>query len=461
MTQSITRQLAAFTANIRAEDIPEAVKVRTKQLLLDITGIALRALHDTESTAPMQRTLERLGLASGDSIVIGDAQGYAPTAAALLNGATAHSLDFDDTHAAGSLHSSAPIVPAALAAAQMVNANGEELIAAIVAGYEVQIRLSLALTPKAHYERGFHPTATCGTFGAAAAAGRVLGLNEDAIASAFGICGSQAAGSMQFLSDGAWNKRFHVGHAAANGLMAASLAADGYIGACEPLEGKAGFLQAYSPSANPALAVDGLGERWETLSLAVKPYPSCRYSHAALDGLFALRDEHNITPEEIDAVEVGLSETGNSIIGDPIETKHTPTNVVDGQFSMPFCAAVALRAGQLTWDDYAAHIGDPETLALCRKVTTHVNPQVEAQFPKQMSGLVRVHTGRGVFEQFVRVPKGEPENFLTDEELREKFDSLVAPYLSDNTAAALAEGLLNIERQSNVGELFALSRPAV
>ena len=456
---SITERLSEFAASLDYDQIPSEVSTRAKQLLLDITGISLRGLNDTESTEPMRKTLARLGLASGDSIVIGDAGGYAPTAAALLNGASAHSLDFDDTHAAGSIHSSAPIVPAALAAAQMANANGKDLVAGIVAGYEIQIRLSLALEPKRHYERGFHPTATCGTFGAAAAAGRVLGLDAATIASALGICGSQAAGSMQFLSDGAWNKRFHVGQAAANGLLSASLAADGYVGASEPIEGKAGFLHAYSPSPEPELAVKALGEHWETLALAVKPYPSCRYSHAALDGVFELRAEHSIQPEEVEAVEIGLSQTGWNIIGDPISDKLSPKSVVDGQFSMPFCTAVALREGRMAWDDYAKHLSDVDTLALCRKVTTMVDDKVEAEFPAQMSGSVRIKTSRGTFETFVRIPKGEPENFLSDEEMRDKFDALVAPYLSEDQTDNLAESLLNIEQQNNVTTLFGMTRP--
>ncbi len=274
--KSITRTLAEFAANLSYDDLPAEVATRAKQLLLDITGITVRARYDVDSTQTMLNTLRRLEQ-GGSTTVIGETASFSPTAAALLNGAMAHSLDFDDTHAAGSIHSSAPIVPAALAAAQMAGANGKELIAAIVAGYELQIRLSLALVPKDHYDRGFHPTATCGTFGAAAAAARAMGLDADAIASAFGICGSQAAGSMQFLEDGAWNKRYHVGNAASNGVMAATLAAEGYQGASDPIEGKAGFLHAYAPNPDPARAIANLGDEWETLSLAVKPYPSCRY----------------------------------------------------------------------------------------------------------------------------------------------------------------------------------------
>ena len=143
------------------------------------------------------------------------------------------------------------------------------------------------------------PTATCGVFGAAAAAGKLLGLDAAGIISAFGIALSQAAGSMQFLADGAWTKRSHVGQAAANGLICATLAAEGFRGPKESFEGNWGFLKGYSPQPEPERAVENLGEKWETMELAVKPYPSCRYSHAPLDGLIALRQAHQITPEEI------------------------------------------------------------------------------------------------------------------------------------------------------------------
>ena len=202
-------------------------------MVFDTVGIALRARHDTDSTPSLLAAVAKLGLAGGAATVIGDVDSYTPPGAALINGALAHSLDFDDTHAGGSVHVSAPIVPAALAAAELAGADGARLLAAIVAGFEVQIRLSMALDPHEHYKRGFHPTATCGTFGATAAAANIFGLDREQIESAFGICLSQAAGSLQFLADGAWSKRFQVGHAAMCGLTAASLASEGFRGPAE------------------------------------------------------------------------------------------------------------------------------------------------------------------------------------------------------------------------------------
>lgn len=455
----ITGQLASFVAELEYDAIPDEVRERAKRLILDLTGIVIRARNDAESTPSLISAVERLGLAQGKCSVMGDARSYAPTAAALINGTLAHSLDFDDTHAEGSIHSSAPIVPAALAAAEMADASGKDLITAVVTGYEVQIRLSLALNPTAHYDRGFHPTATCGVFGATAAAGKLLGMDADGIRSAFGIALSQAAGSMEFLTDGAWTKRSHVGQAAQNGLICAVMAAEGFQGVKQAFEGRAGFLNAYSPSAEPEKAVAGLGNDWETMRLAVKPYPSCRYSHAAIDGLIALMKENDIKADEVEEVEIGLPETGWKIIGGP-EDKTEPQSVVDGQFSMPFCAAVALREGGLTWDDYKKHLNDEETRSLTRKVNTVIDPRAEAEFPENMSGIARIKTTGGEFETLVVVPKGEPGNFLADAEFRDKFDGLCAPYLGEEKAHHLADTLLALEQANSVAAVIALSQGA-
>jgi len=456
-----TRELAEFVAGISYGTLPIEVRERVKALALDLVGIALRARNEAESTGPMIAAAARLGMAGGACTVIGDAAGYFPPGAAMLNGTLAHSLDFDDTHAPASLHPSAPIVPAALAAAEMTGADGRAAIAAIVAGYEVQIRLALALDPAAHYDRGFHPTATCGAFGAAAAAGRLLGLDPEGIAHAFGIVLSMSAGSMQYLVNGAWTKRSHVGHAAMCGLIAATLAREGYKGASEAIEGKWGFLHAYAPAADAAKVVDGLGSRWETLKIAVKPYPSCRYGHAPLDGILALARQNGIRAEEVEEVVVGLPEPGWKLIGDPEPAKQAPKSVVDGQFSMAFCAAVALRSGGFGWDDYARHLGDPATLELCKRVRAWVDPRAQADFQKNMSGSVRIKTRRGRYETYVQVAKGEPENFLSAAELRAKFDGLAGPYLSARRRDELVGALLSLEQAKDIGALLRLTRPDV
>ncbi|NQV98956.1 MAG: MmgE/PrpD family protein [Rhodospirillales bacterium] len=454
----VTKILAEFAHGLSYETLPAAVRSRSKQLILDLAGNIIRARHDAESSPSLVAAMMGLGYGNGDCTVLGDSHGYTPPGAAMLNGALAHSLDFDDTHAAGSIHAGAPIIPAAFAVAEQQGAAGRDVIAAIVAGYEIQIRLSLALGPSDHYDRGFHPTATCGIFGATAAAGKLLGLDAAGLASAFGVALSQAAGSMQFLHEGGWTKRSHVGQAAMNGVIAATLAAEGFRGAVDAFEGQVGFLHAYAPAADHARAIADLGGVWETLNVAVKPYPSCRYSHAPLDALIALRAAHQINPQEITRVTVGVSKTGWKIIGDPEITKQHPKSVVDGQFSMPFCAAVALRTGGLGWDDYRRHLTDPETLALCARIETGVDPKADAAFPATMAGRVVIETKSGQYEAYVETPKGEPANFVTDDELLGKFDGLAGPYLGQAALKELSSGLLGLDQVEDVGALLHLSR---
>ena len=179
---ALTARFAQYAAMIRHEDLPAEVETRTRFLILDLLGNIIRGRHDAESSAPLLAAARAMGLAHGNHAVFGEVSRWSPTGAALLNGAFAHSLDFDDTHAAGTLHPGAPVIPAALAAAELTGASGEDVIAAIVAGYEVTNRLALALPGGDHYDRGYHPTATCGVFGGAAAAGRVMGLSEAQIA---------------------------------------------------------------------------------------------------------------------------------------------------------------------------------------------------------------------------------------------------------------------------------------
>ena len=255
-----TATLAAYVANLRYDAIPREVLERAKSLTLDFLGSAVRARREAESTPALLSMLKALGLdGSGEATVVGDSKTWTPAVAALLNGALGHSLDFDDTHADSSLHPSAPVVPAAFAVGEMVNASGRDVLTAIVAGYEVCCRLGNALDPTSHYARGFHPTATAGTYGAAAAAAKLYGLTAEQIVAAFGVSGSQAAGSLQFLVNGAWNKRYQVGAAAMNGVIAASLAREGFVGATESVEGKHGLLVGYTDNARPDKATAGLG----------------------------------------------------------------------------------------------------------------------------------------------------------------------------------------------------------
>ena len=456
--KNMTEKFAEFCEQLKYDDLsPEVIK-RTKLLILDTVGIIIRARHDAESTSSLVSAIDKLEMSNGSCQVFSDKKTYSPSAAALLNGTLAHSLDFDDTHAEASLHSSAPILSAALAAAQMNKSSGQELIAACVVGYEVQIRLGLAGGSSAHYKKGFHPSATCGIFGAAAAAGYLMGLTKEQYISAFGIALSQSAGSMQFLTDGAWTKRSHVGQAAQNGLSCAIMAGEGFKGPSKAFEGQWGYLHSYASGGDVKKAMNGLGEKFETLNLGVKPYPSCRYSHAAIDGLIELKKELKFSSDDLDDIDIGLSETALNIIGYPLMDKQHPKSIVDGQFSMPFCAAVTVKSGGLQWDDYKNHLNNKDTLSLCNKVKVSPDEDAEKCCPEYMSAKVKVVVKGEKYEKFVKIPKGEPENFMEDAEFISKFKGLTEPYLSKQRVDQLTDLMLKIDQANNVNSIFEYSQ---
>lgn len=451
-----TATLAAYVAGLTYDDIPADVLARAKALTLDFLGSAVRARSEAESTPSLLAMLKALGLDSdGDATVCGDGRTYTPAVAALLNGALGHSLDFDDTHADSSLHPSAPVVPAALAVGEINGASGRDVLTAIVAGYEVCCRLGNALDPTSHYARGFHPTATAGTYGAAAAAAKLYGLTADQIVAAFGVSGSQAAGSLQFLVNGAWNKRYQVGAAAMNGVIAASLAREGFVGAIDSVEGKHGLLVGYTDDAHPDKAVADLGRVYETMKIGVKPYPSCRYTHAAIDALIALRREHNLTPENIRSVEIGLHRNGITLTGDAATKRHA-RSVVGGQFSMFFTGALALDQGSFGWDDYK-RLGDPAIEALADRIEVVQDARLEGK-SHPFGARVSIDSGEGLLERLVPDPSGEPSLFPDAAAMRLKFLQLTRPVLGER-AGRFADAVLALDTFDRVGTVTELARP--
>jgi 2-methylcitrate dehydratase PrpD len=456
--ENITRRLAEHAATLRYEDVPPAVIERAKLFVADFLGIAVRAAYDADSTGPMLAAAEALastGTGGSGASIFSTRGRFSPPTAALVNGALGHSMDFDPMNTPASLAPSPSAIPAALAAAEMSGAGGRDILTAIVAAYDVTCKVSQALGPAAMYERGFHPTAVAGCFGATAAAGRVLGLTTEQMMHAFGIALSEAAGSMQYLRNGAWTKRFQAGNAARNGLVAATFAKHGFTGAVDPLEGRFGLFHAYVPNAQPEKAVAGLREVWEIATTGIKPYPACRLSHAPADLAAAFYAEQGDRSEDITEVAVGLSNTGMVITGAPEEEKRRPKSVVDGQFSTHFTVAVMLRQGRLAWDDYPRQLADAKTLALTRRVRVFEDPRVEATYPNLLSGSLKIVMRDGkTHEFFQRVPKGDPENFVTAQEVRRKFASLAGPCLGEAGEAALFDVATHLESRS-VADLFA------
>jgi 2-methylcitrate dehydratase PrpD len=448
-----TALLARHAAGLRFEMLAPETVAHAKAAVLDLIGIAVRAGSEGDSTPALTGAVDALD-GGGPARVIGSDRGYQPQHAALLNATYAHTLDFDDTHVGGSIHPGAPTIPAALAVAETEHRSGRALLAAIVAGYDVCVRLSEALTPAAQYARGFHPSATCGGFGAAAAVANLVGDDAATVANAFGVALSSAAGSMQYLENGSWNKRFHVGFAAYNGIVAERFARAGVVGAADALHGRFGFRHAYAGAGSFDGLEAALAGARAIDETAFKPYPSCRYTHAALDELIDLRRTHGIDPATIEQVTIALPRVSFALVKDPELQKRAPQSIVDGQFSMVWVAAVALLRGGFGWDDYAL-LADPTVLELIGRIEVVADERIEA-LGQSMGASVRVRANGTTYERFTPAPKGEPDRPLAWDDVVAKFDGLAAVRYDAGRRRRIVAAVRDLETLADVADLTAL-----
>ena len=453
----ITKQLAQKCYDLKFDDLPDDVIDRAKYVLLDYIGVAARGSL-SESSKPVHQLLASIGTEPGGAVVIGTGLKANSPYAAVANGTAAHAIELDDVVNAASLHPAVTVMSAAIAAAHMFPCTGETLIEAIVAGYEVTAKLGIALNPTAHYARGFHPTGTCGTFGSAVAAAKVMMLDVEKIIRAMGIAGSQAAGSMEYLSDGSFTKRLHGGWAAHSGLMAALLAKEGFTGPETILEGRFGFLHSYSLESNPELVLKGWGNPFQVMKTSIKPHSCCRYKQGPIDGVLQVMDEHKLSSGDIDSMIVGVLKTGIALVVTPEEKKYNPAGIVDAQFSMPFGAAVAAIYGKATLDEYTMeNIQSSEVKSMMDRVVCKEDESLEPEFPRKWPASVTIKTKTGeTFSARIEYPKGDPENPLAWDELINKFKGLAAPVYEADKIDKIVECVRNVEKLSDVKELEAI-----
>lgn len=450
MTIHYTTELARFCATLRGEALPQPVQERVRYLLLDHLAVALRGslLPSSQATYQALHTIAGSDPSHGVT-VLGRKERAEASWAALANGIAAHGMEMDDVENRSSLHPGVVVFPAALALAEQLGASSEDFSAAVVAGYEVTLRVGAALDPAAAYARGFHPTAICGTLGAAAVSARLAGLSVEQTNMALGIAGSMAAGSMAYLHDGAWTKRLHPGWSSHAGITAARLAAAGFSGPADILEGRYGFLHAHSTSGDAEkLALD---DTFAIMDVSLKPYACCRYLHGPIDCLLEIRRTHRPEPEQIARVSCGVLSGGRGLIADPIEQKRQASNHVDAQFSMPFGAAIALLTGQAgisVFTDEWLH--NPAVHNLMQRVECYSSPELDAYYPAEWRASASVHMLDGrEFHASVRYALGDPHNPLSWEQLAARFHELVAPVIADEQ-----------RRQAIIERVRALKNPA-
>ena len=453
----ITQTLAKFYANLDYESLSPETIDRAKYFCLDYLGMALRG-SIMDSSIVMQRAINRIS-PNGDSITMGTSLRASPEYAALANGCAAHSIEMDDVANIASLHPAVPTFPTAFACADITRVTGRQFISSITSGYDIMVRLGRTLNPQKHYARGFHPTSTCGTFGAAVVSSNLLGLDAQKTLWALGIAGSQAAGSQEYLSEGAWTKRFHPGWASHSGIVASLLAREGFVGPLSILEGKYGFFHAYTDGADPSIAIEDLGEIFYINRTSIKPYACCRYKQGPIDCLLKVMQENRLDPKDISRVTIAILKAGYNTVASPVEKKRNPQNVVEAQFSMHFGAAVAILYGKVSLDEYTDEvIGRQEIKDMMQKVDCVEDPALELNYPAQWPAWVEIQTNNGLsFKADITYPKGDPENALTWDELKEKFKGLVQPIISPSRANEIIGMVDSLEDLENVRELAELT----
>lgn len=426
------------------DSITDADRERVLCHVLDHVGVTVRGA--ASATAATVRGVWMNG-AVGTSPVVGTTLTTSPSAAALVNGTAAHTIELDDLHNASSTHPGVVVVPAALAACASAGADAATFVRSVVIGYEVTCRVGRAVHPDEHYRRHLHPTATAGAFGAAAAAAVGIGLDRDAAVAALGIVASSAAGSMEFLTDGAWTKRLHAGLAARNGVEAAWLAPTGYPAPLDGLGGNRGFLRAHSAEPDFEMLTAGLGS-WplELCSTSIKVHACCRYNQAAIDAALAIRTANRLDPGDIASIVVGLPSAAVHMVAEPREFKRRPRSVVDAQFSVQYGVGTAFVHGRSGLDQYTDDaIADPAVASMMDRTEVIADAELDRHYPQQWRAWVEVTTADGrTFRADIEEARGDPGNALTASQVASKFADITQPVATSEWAASAVEATMNL-----------------
>ena len=373
------------------------------------------------------------------------------SAAALINGAASHSVEFDDIYRDAGYHPGSPVISAALAAAQSTGASGETFLRGVIVGYETSTRIGEAIMPS-HY-KFWHTTGTVGSFGAAAAVATVLGCNRDQIANALGTVGSFASGLQQAFRSQCMTKPLHGGHAADVGAMAAMGAAKGLTGALDMLEGEVGFGAAMSVNPDWTKAVKDLGVDYHITRVTFKNHGCCGHTFAPIDGVLHLQQTNGFTWRDVKRVKIATYKAGTDITDNP-----DPAGAYQAKFSLQYVIAHALVHGSVRLVAFAPErLLDPDVRAVLAKVEVLADPVLSKGYPGQRAAHVEVELNDGrVFKHFQPTRKGDPEMPLTDDEVNDKFLELAMPVIGDPAARELLGALWALDKRPDAVFDFAV-----
>ena len=448
-SRSLTEQLAEYLPTTRPQHIPPRVIEASQHYLLDWLGSAIAGTGTKQGSIIISHAAEQKGI---HSTVIGLGERSSTQAAAFANGALSHITETDDVHRGAALHPGVAVIPAALAVAERVGSSGIDFLASIALGYEVVIRIGESVGTSHYYY--WHNTSTCGPFGSAAAAGWLLGLSSQQMVWALGNAGSLSSGLWQFNEDGAMAKHLHAGHAASSGVLAAELAARDFTGTRFILEGKRGLYAATSKDPKPHMVVSGLAhgmERYKISECVIKPFPSCRHTHAPVDLALELRRKSGLSPEQVERIEVDTYQATLDLTDNA-----NPMHEYAAKFSTQYCVCEAFVLGRLTLADFSSSTrSNPAIRGLMAKTSLRMNPEIQARYPKEWACRVTITSTSGrQFDAYTAAPKGDPENPLSLEELKDKFRSMLAGSTYEAKTEGLIQAVANLHRADGVRGLL-------
>jgi 2-methylcitrate dehydratase PrpD len=414
-TTSVAEHLAARIAALRADKLPPAVRTKCQDLLVDVTGLCVAACNEDYIKSALAGCDD-----DGPCTAIGHTRTLSTASAAFINGTAAHGEDFDDSFEGGPVHAGAVIVPAVLAACERHKPDGAAALLGIAVGTEVMCRLS-TVVPKAVHKAGFHPTAIFGVMGASAGVGAALGLNQKQIVDALGIAGSFASGIIEYLAEGTWTKRLHPGWAAQSGIRAALLARGDFLGPRTVFEGVHGLFHGFAHTTEgDYAALDDVGKRWVTETLAFKPYPCGTMAHPYIDCARRLA-ARGIKLGDIKEMICEVAEGTVHRLWEPLVAKQRPPNGYAAKFATPFILATGFVRGAVGLDAFTDKaVRDPAVLALAAKVRYVIDPK--NPYPKNFTGHIRAVLNDGsVVEERQPHFRGGAHEPLTRADIEEKF----------------------------------------
>ena len=444
MTEA-TKKLADLTVQIRYEDLPPEAVSRAKECILDTLGCMLGGCKGTEAFI-LLRYIEEAG-GRPEATIVGFGKKTSATNAALVNGTLGHALDFDDSQHSLMGHPSVVLLPAVLSLGEKMRRSGEALLEAFIAGFEATCKVARGVNPKL-YNHGWHATSVIGTLGAAAAAGRLLGLNSGEMAYALGLSASLSCGLRENF--GTMTKPFHAGKAAESGVLSALLVRNGFTASQQILEAKNGFCAAFSGQYDLDRILDDFGQPFEIVSPGVhlKPYPSCLETHSIIEATLFLVEAHDIRPEEVESVECGIAPLAVDIL-----IHKNPQTGLQGKFSAPYAVTTALLHRKASLEQFTDEaVQDANAQAMNQKVHVAAHPEMEKSVQSAIV-TIRLKDGREVARRVDRTT-GHPEKPMSLNQIIEKYRSCADSVLDKGQIEESIEKVLHLERVSDVGELI-------